>query len=72
MDLESLDTAGCVALATLNDAGTVAGCEGDVASAVAMLLVRALFDQARWMANPALRYCDLNVLERSRRRCSTL
>lgn len=51
--LGSLATSGCVALAALNDAGTVAGCEGDVASAVAMLLVRALFDEASWMANPA-------------------
>ena len=51
--LGSLSTSGCVALAALNDAGTVAGCEGDVASAVAMLLVRALFDQPSWMANPA-------------------
>jgi L-fucose isomerase-like protein len=51
--LGSLATSGCVALAALNDAGTVAGCEGDVASAVAMLLVRALLDQPSWMANPA-------------------
>jgi L-fucose isomerase-like protein len=51
--LGSLGTSGCVALAALNDAGVVAGCEGDVASAVAMLLVRALFDQPSWMANPA-------------------
>jgi L-fucose isomerase-like protein len=51
--LGALRTSGCVALATLNDAGTVAGCEGDVASAVAMVLVRALFDQPSWMANPA-------------------
>ena len=51
--LGGLGTSGCVALAALNDAGTVAGCEGDVASAMAMLLVRALFDQPSWMANPA-------------------
>lgn len=51
--LESLRTSGCVALAALNDAGIVAGCEGDVASAVAMLMVRALFEQPSWMANPA-------------------
>ncbi|MEO8698171.1 MAG: hypothetical protein ABI658_32055, partial [Acidimicrobiales bacterium] len=51
--LGSLHTSGCVALAALNDAGIVAGCEGDVASAVAMLLVRSLLDQPSWMANPA-------------------
>jgi L-fucose isomerase-like protein len=51
--LDELQTSGCVALAQLNDTGVVAGCEGDVASAVAMLLVRALLDQPSWMANPA-------------------
>ena len=51
--LESLSTSGCVALAALNDAGVVAGCEGDVASAVAMLLVQAVTGQASWIANPA-------------------
>lgn len=51
--LEALTTSGCVALAELNDRGLVAGCEGDVASTVAMILVRALFDQPSWMANPA-------------------
>lgn len=51
--LGELTTSGCVALAELNDTGVVAGCEGDVASAVAMLLVRALLDQPSWMANPA-------------------
>jgi L-fucose isomerase-like protein len=51
--LAELSTSGCIALAELNDVGVVAGCEGDVASAVAMLLVRALFDQPSWIANPA-------------------
>jgi L-fucose isomerase-like protein len=44
--LEELQTSGCVALAELNDSGVVAGCEGDVASTVAMVLLRALFDHA--------------------------
>lgn len=52
--LDELQTSGCVALAQLNDSGVVAGCEGDVASAVTMLLVRALLDQPSWMANPAM------------------
>ncbi len=51
--LDALTTSGCVALAELNDRGLVAGCEGDVASTVAMILVRALLDQPSWMANPA-------------------
>lgn len=52
--LGELETSGCVALAQLNDTGTVAGCEGDVASTVAMMLVRALFDEPSWVANPAV------------------
>ncbi len=51
--LTGLATSGCVALAELNDTGVVAGCEGDVASTVAMLLVHDLLDQPSWMANPA-------------------
>lgn len=46
-------TSGCLALASMNDDGIVAGCEGDVPSALAMLLVRELFGQPSWMANPA-------------------
>ncbi|MGE0138083.1 MAG: hypothetical protein AB7L17_15505 [Ilumatobacteraceae bacterium] len=51
--LGSLETSGCVALAEMNDAGFVAGCEGDVASTVAMLMVRALTGRPSWMANPS-------------------
>ena len=51
--LSELSTSGCVGLAELNDSGVVAGCEGDVSSAVGMLLVRALLGQPSWMANPA-------------------
>ncbi len=51
--LESAGTSGCIALAELNTAGVVAGCEGDVPSALAMMLARQLFSSASWMANPA-------------------
>jgi L-fucose isomerase-like protein len=51
--LGELSTSGCIALAELIDTGVVAGCEGDVASAVAMLLVQALFDRPSWIANVA-------------------
>lgn len=51
--LGSIETSGCVALAQLNDDGVVAGCEGDIASALAMLWVRYLLDQVSWIANPA-------------------
>ena len=51
--LSSIETSGCLALAQLNDDGIVAGCEGDVPAALALLWVRALLDQPGWIANPA-------------------
>lgn len=51
--LSTIETSGCIALAELNTAGSVAGCEGDVPSALGMMLVRNLFGVASWMANPA-------------------
>ena len=51
--LTDLHTSGCIALAELNDTGIVAGCEGDIASTMAMLLARQLLDQPSWIANPA-------------------
>jgi len=55
-------TSGCLALASLNDDGIVAGCEGDVPSALAMLWVRHLLGQPTWMANPAAIDVDRNEL----------
>jgi L-fucose isomerase-like protein len=55
-------TSGCLALASLNDDGIVAGCEGDVPSALAMLWVRQLLGQPTWMANPASLDVDRNEL----------
>ncbi|HSL74116.1 MAG TPA: hypothetical protein VK853_06600 [Ilumatobacteraceae bacterium] len=52
--LDDPGTSGCLALASLNDDGVVAGCEGDVPSALAMLVVRNLLGQPSWMANPAM------------------
>ncbi len=46
-------TSGCLALSALNDAGRVAACEGDLASAVGMLWVKELLGAASWMANPS-------------------
>lgn len=51
--LTELGTSGCIALAELNDAGVVAGCEGDVAATVSMLLARHVLGAASWVANPA-------------------
>lgn len=55
-------TSGCLALASLNDDGIVAGCEGDLPSTLAMLLARHLLDQPAWMANPAQVEVDTNRL----------
>jgi len=44
---------GCLALAMLADEGIAAGCEGDMASMVALRWMRHLTGQAGWMANPA-------------------
>lgn len=46
-------TSGCLALSALNDSGAVAACEGDLASAVAMLWAKVLLGTASWMANPS-------------------
>jgi L-fucose isomerase-like protein len=51
--LDRAYTSGCVALSALNDAGVIAGCEGDVASTIGMLWARAFTGQPAWMANPA-------------------
>ena len=49
----ALGTSGCLALAELNDIGSVAGCEGDLVSTVGMLWLTRLFGAPVWMANPA-------------------
>lgn len=51
--LSSSNTSGCIALAELNASGIIAGCEGDVPSALAMIWVKELFGSTAWMANPA-------------------
>jgi L-fucose isomerase-like protein len=60
--LDDPGTSGCLALASLNDDGIVAGCEGDVPSALAMLWVRHLLEQPAWMANPASLDVDRNEI----------
>jgi len=51
-DLLSRHTTGCLALSRLNDEGIVAGCEGDLGAALAMMWARALTGQPCFMANP--------------------
>lgn len=41
----------CLALALLNSKGIVAGCEGDLVSLTAMMLVQAITGTVPWMAN---------------------
>lgn len=50
--IAELRTSSCLALAELNDEGVIAGCEGDLVSAVAMLWVHRLLGRLPWMANP--------------------
>lgn len=56
-------TSGCVALSALNDAGTVAGCEGDLATTLGLLWVRQLLGATGWMANPAVIDPSQGVIE---------
>lgn len=44
---------GCLALAQLTDDGTIAGCEGDLVTTVAMLWLRHMLGEVPWMANPS-------------------
>lgn len=44
---------GCFALAQLNDDGIIAGCEGDLPSALGMLWGRLMTGTLPWMANPS-------------------
>ena len=50
--LDSYDVSGCYALSALNDDGIVSGCEGDVPSTVAMMVLKELSGQPAFMGNP--------------------
>jgi L-fucose isomerase-like protein len=56
-------TSGCLALSALNDRGVIAGCEGDIASTVALLWAKYLVGQVGWMANPADIHADSGTIE---------
>jgi L-fucose isomerase-like protein len=51
--LNDINTSGCLALSMLNDEGIIAGCEGDLVSALGMLWIYNLVDEMPWMANPS-------------------
>ena len=61
--LSTSNTSGCIALAQLNADGVIAGCEGDVPSALAMLWVREMFGATAWMANPSSIDADTGQIE---------
>ena len=46
-------TTGCFGLAQLTDEGVIAGCEGDLVSAIGLLWAYKLLGVTPWMANPA-------------------
>ena len=43
----------CLAFALLNEEGIIAGCEGDIPSALTMMIMQSLTGEAPFMANPA-------------------
>ncbi len=49
----SLDTTACLPLSMLNSEGIVAGCEGDVPSAIAMIVLNKLSNKPVFMGNPS-------------------
>lgn len=51
--LTAIKNTGCLALAKLNAAGYVAGCEGDVPAMLSMMMVRSLLGVSGFQANPA-------------------
>jgi L-fucose isomerase-like protein len=56
--IEKYKNTGCLGLSLINSEGIIAGCEGDIPSAISMLLLNLLTDRPIFMANPAS--IDLN------------
>ncbi len=57
--LDVLKNTGCFALSKLNDEGIIAGCEGDLQSAITMFIAYKLTGEIPFMANPS----DINLEE---------
>lgn len=51
--VKTCGTTSCLALALLNDEGTVAGCEGDMQTLMSMLLAKRVCGAEAFMANPS-------------------
>lgn len=60
--LDRVHTTGCLALATLNSAGMIGSCEGDIMSLLSMAVVRKITDQPSFQANPSRLDPDANTL----------
>ncbi|HBN84292.1 MAG TPA: hypothetical protein DDZ89_10640 [Clostridiales bacterium] len=58
-----IDTTACLALSSLNSSGEVCGaCEGDLDSAVSLMIMKRLTGKNPWMANPIVLEKDKLVL----------
>lgn len=51
--LSSIKMTGCLALAKLNQEGIVSACEGDITALISMILVKTIFNQSSFQANPS-------------------
>lgn len=51
--LKSLKSTGCLALAELNKRGIVSTCEGDIATMLSMMIIKALTNKSSFQANPS-------------------
>jgi len=57
--LSKLNTTSCISLSYLNDhEGYIGGCEGDLDSAITLMLMKAVSDKSGWMANPIIQPND--------------
>jgi len=60
--LTSCKTTACLALALLNDEGTICGCEGDIPSLWSMILAKEICKSISFMANPSsVEFIDKSV-----------
>jgi L-fucose isomerase-like protein len=60
--LTNCKTTACLALAILNDEGTICGCEGDIPSLWSMILAKEICNSISFMANPSsVEFIDKSV-----------
>ena len=61
-DLLPYEVTSCIGMALSNDAGLVAGCEGDIDAAITMMLTRYLTGKPSFIANPVAVDSRKNIL----------